>query len=241
MATTAIGSWSGPAGPGTRCGPGAAPGAPASSVRRWRTRAAGVGWSYTRVVGRWRPVAAPSRLRISTPVSESRPSSLNVRAAGTASAPVWPSTVATWERTTSSRMRPRSSSSPAAASRRASAVPAVPPSSAAVAAAARMRRTSGTSCSRGRAREAVNARKNRSQSMSATVRQVSSSATARSIAVRASSGSMASRPCRASRPPTPVRAAMPAPAQGPKATEVAASPSARRSSARASRKALPGA
>ncbi len=71
--------------------------------------AAGVGWSKTSVADSRSPVAALSRLRSSTPVSESNPRSLNAWSGSTASADRWPSTAATVPRTRSSTSSPRSS------------------------------------------------------------------------------------------------------------------------------------
>ncbi len=70
-------------------------GAPARSSCRRSASAVGLGWSKTRVAGRRRPVAALTRLRSSTEVSESKPSSLKARPGSTAEAEAWPSTAAT--------------------------------------------------------------------------------------------------------------------------------------------------
>ena len=93
----------------------------------------------------------------------------------------------------------------------------------------------------GRVREAVKARKNRSQSISTTDTHGSPASTASRSAARARSGAMPGRPCRRSRSATSSWSAMPPSAHAPQAMEVAGRPPAWRAWARASRNALPAA
>ncbi len=119
MPTIAINSSSGrPGAVGAAIATGAGA-LPSSSPRRCSARTAGVGWSNTRVAESRSPVAALSRLRSSTAVSESTPSAVKALWAPTAPASV-PSTVATSVRTSWSSAASRSASSGRAVSRWAS-------------------------------------------------------------------------------------------------------------------------
>ncbi len=60
-----------------------------------RPASAVLGWSKSSVAGSFRPAAAFSRLRSSTALSESKPSSLKARSGAIPSASAWPSTEAT--------------------------------------------------------------------------------------------------------------------------------------------------
>ncbi len=150
------------------------------------------GWSKTRVAGSRTPVAVLSRLRTSTALSESKPSSRKARCGSIASGPAWPRTAAAWVRTRS-RTIPARSCAGTSASRAASAEGLSSPGcSAAVSSSL----TSGRSAMRGRERCAVKAVAKRSQSMSATTPVVSSCSTARTRAATASSGVIGRRPRR---------------------------------------------
>ncbi|RPK57883.1 hypothetical protein EES42_39005 [Streptomyces sp. ADI95-17] len=206
---------------------------PNSSDRRCSARTVGVGWSNTMVAGSLSPVPLARRLRSSTAVSESKPSSRKVLAAVTESALPCARTTAAWLRTRSSSARVRSAPVAAASrSRRAEA-----PSSAAAVTSSWRSRTSGRPVRSGLGRSAVNTGANRVQSTSATVTWVSRSASACCRAATARSGAMAGSPRRnSSASASP--AAMPPSAHGPQLMEVAVRPRARRSWARASRWAL---
>ncbi|RGC65739.1 hypothetical protein C5N14_27135 [Micromonospora sp. MW-13] len=205
---------------------GESPDAPITVSRRKAVRAAGVGWSKTRVVGSVRPVSAVSRLRSSTAVSESNPRRWKARSAGTACAPEWPSTAATWDRTRSSRNASASASGRPASRPRSADVPSVVASGFGVAAASAAW-ASGISVSSGLGRIAVNDDANLSHRTSATTTDTSPTASARSSPATASSGAMLTRPRRLScSPASPT--AIPASAQGPQATDVPARPRARR-------------
>ncbi len=72
--------------------------APSSSVPRYSASAAGLGWSKVSVAESRSPVASATRLRSSTPVSESNPRLVKARWAPTVPASA-PSTAATSVRT----------------------------------------------------------------------------------------------------------------------------------------------
>ncbi|CAM5463510.1 hypothetical protein SGLAM104S_06054 [Streptomyces glaucescens] len=110
--TIAMGSSGCPVSPGTSAS--AACSVPSTSASRYDMRAVGVGWSKISEDGSRSPVASFSRLRSSTPVRESKPRSLKVRAGFTAAAEPYSSTVAICVRTNCSSVCPRSSSEAAA-------------------------------------------------------------------------------------------------------------------------------
>lgn len=93
-------------------------------VERWVARSASEEWSKTRVAGSRSPVAATSRLRSSTPVSESKPHSRKFRPGSSESARRWPRTTADSARTNSPSNAFRSSGA-ARFQRRRSPAPAV--------------------------------------------------------------------------------------------------------------------
>ncbi len=132
------------------------------------------GWSKTRVVGSFSPVAVRSALRSSTASNESKPRSRNGRSSSTVCAVGCPRTSAVCVRTRSRRAFSRSSTASGwSRSRREFPSPVSSPSS-----ASRTARTSGMASSSGRGRAAVNAGVKASQSTSPMARNSSSSANA---------------------------------------------------------------
>ncbi len=205
--------------------------APPALASRCAASAAAFGWSKTTVAGSASPLSARNRLRRSTAVSESKPSSRNGRRGGISSLLACPRTAAAALRTSSCTTRSRSAS-PRPASRAARPEPS--PSSTA---ASRTERTAGMSPISGRGRSAVNSSVKRGQSTSTTQIVVSSWPTARRSASIAGSGRSAMMPRRRRSAPTSAEA-MPDSAQDPQAIAVIRPPRARRRSARASRAAL---
>ncbi len=232
MPTIAIGS---SAGPRRRAAVGASAGRELSETResRWAATAPGVGWSKTTVAGSRRPVAAPRRLRRSTPAIESKPMSLKARSGSTEVPPAWPRIAATVSRT-----RPRTASrrlsSGSAAIRRAQSDPAPPvPAPACTARRARVRTSPRRSAGSGSAPVRKRARSSATGTSSGSV-----PVSAVSNRVRPCFGVSGVIPARAQRarsasprvPPIPCEAS-----HSPQASEVAGSPEARRCAARASR------
>ncbi len=187
------------------------------------------------VAGSRSPVAAFSRLRSSTEVSESKPASWKACSGWTAWTEAWPSTAATSVRTRSSTTCSRSASgSPAnrcpsepfgalCAARRTGATRTSP------------RRTGGTGCPCPSRNADVSSRIGASAARSV--------ASAASNIRRPSAGGIAARPMRLMRVRSvwsrlPVMALSLSCAHRPQASDVARRPTARRCSARASRKVL---
>ncbi len=243
MPTIAMGSSAGPPGtdrplPSARsASPPSAACPPRSCSRRKSVSAPGVGWSKTSVAGRRCPVAAFRRLRSSTAVSESKPRSLNGRAAETVSGVACPRTVATCARTTSSRAR-FCSSRPRPASCRAR-----PPAAGASAAAAAVRRATVRTSpwKRGRSMPEAASLRRVAVSRRTGTRWASSRAVAASSRARPrsdGSGRMPARRIQARSSCSRCPSMSPEWAHRPQARECAGRPRARRCTARASRKAL---
>ncbi|KYF78466.1 hypothetical protein BE18_47535 [Sorangium cellulosum] len=212
---------------------GAAPPRGSASRRKPASRC-GDGRSNVMVAGSLTPVAFWRRRRSSTAMSESSPRSKKPRCGSRRDRSAWPSTAAVCARTRETRWRRRASPESA----RRVATSAVSSCSVdALGCASSARRASGRSAMSGRWRAEAYDGAKRAQSIDAMVTWVSSRSSALASAATAISGSIAAKPPRR-RPCATSKVSIPAPAHAPHATDVARSPSARRSSASASRKAF---
>ncbi len=179
------------------------------------------------------PLALLIRLRSSTAVSESKPSSRNARSAGTASAPPWPSTCATIPRTSRATcVRASCGSRPAS---RSAHVP-VPERRRFAAGPTRPRSITGTRPAAVRARMAGRSTTAGTSAAPPWVRAASHSPSPTGAVI----GTRPARVTRA-RSVSLIDAAMPSVSHMPHARLTAGSPRCARSTARASRKALPAA
>ncbi len=189
-------------------------------------------------------MADASRLRSSTAVSDSNPSSLKARSGRMPSAVMCPSTATACVVTRSVSKRSWSGSGRSASDCRSSDPEPADP--AAVSAEdANTARTSGSSASSGLGRTAVNSGTKRCQSISATATKVSSWSSACCRAATASSGAISGRPCPRTRRRVRSTSRSPrffqvltASSQTPQATDTIGRPPARPCSARASSAAL---
>ncbi len=205
---------------------------PIRSLCSLRASASGVGWSKMRVAGSIRPVARDSRLRSSTEVSESNPSSLKGRPRSRPEASVCPRVRAACPATKSVMWRARSATgSPARVRRSCSPASAGRPSAAVWrrTAAGRSPDSSGGSC-------AARRRSSLTGTVSARLcRSASSHSAVPSAAVRAPTPSRAMR-ARSACAIVPV--IPPSCSHSPQASEMPGSPAARRRATIASTAAL---
>ncbi len=198
-----------------------------TSWSRWRVSSSTLGWLKISVLCSGTPIAATSRSRSSTAVSESKPISKNARPGSTASVPVCPSTAATCWWTTSRTAAARAWGS-RPASRSASPDPVRGPASGDASAPVR-------SASSGLGRWEVKTETKSAQLISTTSSAPPAPVSTRPRVRTVASGSITGRPLRRSVSYTSTDTMPAAPAHGPQAIDQVGTPSAVRRTARASR------